>query len=211
MGILNKALTAIALTTVATFANANLLVNGDFDANVGLSGSQWSVYGSIAGWTALSGAGIEVERNTVVSAHSGNQYIELDSRNNSSMYQLITGLTAGASYELSFWYQARTNNGGNDNGINVAWGEYLPATEVLSIDDLTHADTPDWVEQTTTLVASASSMYLVFAADGISNSLGGFIDTVSLTATSVPEPASLALFSIGILGLILGRRKQHQI
>src|SRR5690606_39171394 len=152
------------------------------------------------------GPGIEVQRNTVIAAQSGNQYVELDAHYNSSMYQEIGGVTVGGAYELSFWYHARTNNDYNDNGINVYWGDYLPGDVAVSIDGLRQVNTPGWIEQTVKLVASAETMFLMFAATGYSNSLGGFVDNVSLTA--VPEPGTLALFGLGLMGLVLARRQQ---
>lgn len=206
MSMISKTLTAIAFASAATFANANLLTNGDFEANVGLSGTSWGVYQSIDGWNKFDGPGIEIQRNTVVAAQSGNQYVELDSHYNSSMYQIVSGLNVGGAYELNFWYHARTNNGYNDNGIAVYWGEYLPGDVALSIDHLKQVNTPGWIEQTVKLIASAETMYLMFAATGYSNSLGGFVDNVSLTA--VPEPGTLALFGLGLMGLVLARRQQ---
>jgi len=206
MSMISKTVTAIAFASAASFANANLLTNGDFEANVGLSGSNWGIYQSIDGWNKFDGPGIEIQRNTIIAAQSGNQYVELDSNYNSSMYQEISGLNVGGEYELSFWYHARTNNGYNDNGINVYWGEYLPGDVALSIDGLKQVNTPGWIEQTVKLVASAETMFLMFAATGYSNSLGGFIDNVSLTA--VPEPGTLALFGLGLMGLVLARRQQ---
>lgn len=206
MSMISKTVTAIAFASAASFANANLLTNGDFEANVGLSGTNWGVYQSIDGWNKFDGPGIEVQRNTVIAAQSGNQYVELDSHYNSSMYQEIGGLTVGGAYELSFWYHARTNNGYNDNGINVYWGDYLPGDVAVSIDGLRQVNTPGWIEQTVKLVASAETMFLMFAATGYSNSLGGFVDNVSLTA--VPEPGTLALFGLGLMGLVLARRQQ---
>lgn len=206
MSMISKTVTAIAFASAASFANANLLTNGDFEANVGLSGTNWGIYQSIDGWNKFDGPGIEVQRNTVIAAQSGNQYVELDSHYNSSMYQEIGGLTVGSAYELSFWYHARTNNGYNDNGINVYWGDYLPGDVAVSIDGLRQVNTPGWIEQTVKLVASAETMFLMFAATGYSNSLGGFVDNVSLTA--VPEPGTLALFGLGLMGLVLARRQQ---
>lgn len=206
MSMISKTVTAIAFASAASFANANLLTNGDFEASVGLSGTNWGVYQSIEGWNKFDGPGIEVQRNTVIAAQSGNQYVELDSHYNSSMYQEIGGLTVGGAYELSFWYHARTNNDYNDNGINVYWGDYLPGDVVVSIDGLRQVNTPGWIEQTVKLVASAETMFLMFAATGYSNSLGGFVDNVSLTA--VPEPGTLALFGLGLMGLVLARRQQ---
>jgi len=208
MKFFSKAIAALLFTGTASLANANLITNGDFEDNVGLSGNNWGVYSAINGWTALSGAGIEVERNTIVTAQSGNQYVELDSHNNSSMFQQLTGLSVGESYLLSFWYHARTNNGDNDNGIDVSWGASAPGSLQLAIANETLQSTNNqWVEKTLSLFASHSTMYLTFSAAGLNNSLGGFIDNVSLTKASVSESSGLVLFSLGLMSLIAIRRR----
>lgn len=210
MGYLKSvALTVMALTFSAV-SNANLLVNGDFEDDVGLTGSRWGVYSSINGWQTYSGPGIEIQRNTIVAAQSGNQYVELDSHTgtdtNSVMYQTIDSLSVGASYELSFWYHARTNNGAaNDNGIEVLWGDSLPGATVLDLEGYSRNSNLGWMNFSLDLVATAETMFLSFGATGLDNTLGGFIDNVSLTA--VPEPGTLALFAIGAAGLLIGRRR----
>ncbi len=201
-----KHLIVLTATTAASIANANLLVNGDFE-NPHLAPGAWSVFSSISGWTTSSGPGIEIENNTIVTAQSGQQYVELDSHANSSMAQTITGLSVGNNYDLSFWYRARTNNLQNDNGINMYWGDTSPGDLNLAIANVT-ANQGGWTEYLRTLTATDSTMYLGFAAVGLNNSLGGFIDNVQLTAARpVPEPVSLGLFSLGFLGLMAARRK----
>lgn len=211
MKFFGKTIVALLLAGVTSLANANLIVNGSFEDNVGLSGNGWGVYSGaqVNGWTPLSGAGIEIQRNTTVAAQDGNQYVELDSHNNSSMFQQLTGLTVGESYLLSFWYHARTNNGNNDNGIDVSWGTSAPGDLQLSIANETVQSTNNaWVQKNLSLFADQSTMYLTFAATGLNNSLGGFIDNVSLTkAASVPESSGLVLFGLGLLGLIAVRRR----
>lgn len=181
-------------------ANANLIVNGSFE-NPALSGNSWSVFNSIEGWTTIQGAGIEIQRNTVVDAQDGDQYVELDSHYNSWMEQTISGLTAGNEYYFSFWYQARTNNLYNDNGIDVYWNGIL----VMDISNILASDA-GWTEYTAVFTADSDVAALSFNADGTSNSLGGFIDNVSLT--SVPEPAPIALMALGIIGLVAARKRR---
>ena len=110
-------LSAVCAGMVSVGANATLLTNGDFETNT-LTGKHWGVFNVIDGWYTSLGAGIEVQRSTVVNAYSGNAYIELDSHNNSGVTQNVH-TEAGQSYLLSFYYMPRTNNGGNDNGVGI--------------------------------------------------------------------------------------------
>ncbi|WP_157976564.1 DUF642 domain-containing protein [Parahaliea mediterranea] len=217
-----KALSAAALMGLASFANANLISNGDFEqtptGTPSPSGPNWGVYQTLPGeWETYSGAGIELQTNAVVNAHSGSNYVELDSHSNgggntnSVMYQTLTDLIIGSYYDLTFWYRPRTNNGGNDNGINVLWtGDTNNFITPLSIANQVSSDYSDWVMQTASLEATDTTMYLGFAATGLENTLGGFIDTVSLVARPVPAPGSTALLGLGLVGLYIARRrKQH--
>jgi len=206
---LSSALAGLALLGSASLANASLLTNGDFEQDLGLSGSQWGIFGGLDGWGLVSGPGIEVQHNTIVGAFSGDQYVELDSTGNSAMVQMISGLTPGADYTLNFWYRPRTNNGGNDNGIDVYWDESGMSNLVLSLAGFTTGNSSGWLGQELTLTASSDSMYLGFAASGNDNSFGGFVDAVSLSR-EVPAPATTALFGLGLAALFAGRRRRQQ-
>ncbi|ARU58037.1 PEP anchor domain-containing protein [Oleiphilus messinensis] len=210
---MKKLLLACGLVSVlASQAQATLITNGDFE-NLQLSGNSWGVFSSIPGWQTTLGSGIEVQRNTIVQAQSGQQYVELDAYNNSAITQGIDTLL-GETYLLSFYYMPRTNNGNNDNGLGVFWdnfdkdySNFDPSHEVFQIEDITHLQQPSWTQFTLELTATSDFMALSFGGQGANNSLGAFIDNVELTHV-VPEPGTLALIGLGIAGIGLSMRKK---
>ncbi len=213
---------ACVLSALAGTANANLIVNGDFettDGRIGLvngkalnnlnsPGSTWDVYDAIPGWTSSypTDAGIEIQYSgTVIQAHSGNHYVELDSHpgpnSNSDMTQSVF-LNPGL-YELSYFYSPRTNNNG-DNGIEVL----LSGLGLLFTSD---GNSQGWVEQLVQFSIDVAGSYdLTFRAIGTENTLGGFLDDVSLHAV-VPEPASLIVWSlVATVGVVVCRVRSRR-
>ncbi len=199
---------SLIFTTVFinSYADASLIESWDFDneSEYGLFDNQWNVYGSILDWTG-EGSGIEIQRNTVVSAHSGNYYVELDSHKgkdtNSSMFSDIY-LNAG-NYKLSFQYHARTNKD-DDNGIRGLIDDAVIGSVSKKLSDMNSV----WEEITWSFLIPEQRTYrLMFSAYGDSNTLGGFIDSVEIHAN--PEPTTFLLLGFGLLGLAgVGRRKK---
>ncbi len=186
------------------------LVNGNsLGSLAGGSGTgSWDVFTSIPGWTTTSGAGIEVQTNPTlgsINAQEGVHYVELDSHpsaNSNSTMQQVINLAAG-KYRLDFWYSPRNTDVGS-NGIaysvaNLTSSVTGPSatTDVGVWTLITGLFTTDGVLPVT----------LSFSATGDENTLGGFIDNISITAVPIP-PAALLLFgALGGLGYIARRRK----
>ncbi len=190
------------------------LVNGNSLSDLaGRTGRRsWDVYDSLPGWRTGSGAGIEVQSNGTlgsINAHSGQHYIELDSHprgnSNSSMEQDVT-LGVG-SYELSFWYSPR-NHQTDSNGIDYSISDGLLAGSITgpgTIPQVTSVG--NWSLVTARFMVGVAGDYtLSFAATGRQNTLGGFVDTVSIAA--VPLPAAGLLLPVGFAVLVAAKRRR---
>ncbi len=194
-----------ALLAVPMFANAevqNLVINGGFEATAQANGT-WNIYQNIAGWTG-GAAGIEIRNNVAGAASEGLNFVELDTTQNSSIFQTVQ-TTAGNNYTLTFDYSPRPGVAANSNGIEVLWNNN-------SLGSFTQAGAGQhvWSSQTLNLLATGSTSTLLFRAIGTSDSLGGSLDNVRLTATSpVPEPETYAMMlaGLGLLGFAARRKK----
>ncbi|MFT3989024.1 DUF642 domain-containing protein [Aestuariivirga sp.] len=204
----------LALFAASGSAHANLISNGSFetvDSRVGnlngialdqlATGNRWDIYTSLpGGWTTVSGYhGIEVQNNTVTSAADGTKYLELESDGISSITQSFTATFTG-KYLLQFFYQPRTSTAG-DNLVHAT----IDGVTVSTSNGVASAG---WSLVSVIVTLNAGTHTLGFDAIGaIDNSVGGFIDNVSITAVPLPPPALLLMS--GIVGIgYLGRRSR---
>jgi MYXO-CTERM domain-containing protein len=208
------ALAALLAASAAYAGPITLVTNGGFEEPVIADGGV-SIVGAIPGWLAVVGE-IEIQRSAAGSPFEGAQHVELDAFVNSTMVQVIT-TTPGATYDFSFAYSPRPGVGLGDNTVEVFWDDGLLAE--IDADGIGLPDT-DWtVYSFTDLPATRSALVITFRATGVSNSLGGYIDAVSVgesgsvtpTAVPVPEPVTWTLLGLGVLGLAaLTRRRRRR-
>lgn len=203
---------------------------GNFGSNLnnltGTSTSSWDVFASIPGWTSLTGtAGIEVQSAGTIplAPQSGDYYVELDSdrgsasgATNSGMYQSVS-LSAGL-YVLEFYYSPRVSgNPGETNRIDfglatdyaTAGAQAGPFSSFVSGPSVGPPTTSvgSWTLISAMFNVSGGSYDLWFEATGADDSLGGFIDSVSLSV--VPAPLGIVLLPFGFAALhLIGRRRR---
>jgi PEP-CTERM motif len=217
---MNALRTLAATAFVATLAaaaplaaHASLIENGSFEANT-LKAGQWTVLPSLDGWQADATSGVELRNATAGTAHTGANFVELDtnrgqfgkstfdSSTNSSIWQTVD-TTAGQVYDLSWFYSARAGVAAPSSDIEVYWNDTLVAANTGSgVGKSDHV----WMQYVFQVTGTGSDK-LSFMAGGAANTVGGSLDTVSLIAV-VPEPGTYALLVAGLaaLGLASHRR-----
>lgn len=164
---------------------ANLVINGGFET------------GNFQGWTtvaALAGSNFGVSRFP----HTGSYAAEFGgvaAGDFDAIYQDLT-TTPGSSYALDFWLK----NGGNpQNDFQVYWGGSL-------IMNTLNSSLFGYTEYTYILTASKSSTQLLFQGYQLPSHY--FLDDVSVTSASVPEPSTLMLLVSTVPALLLELRRR---
>lgn len=185
----------------------NIVTNGSFEnTQVGYGG--YGDFNSIDGWNLLAGSQssvIEVQNHIVGDPFDGNQFVELNSTAVTGIYQDLS-TQIGKTYQLTFAFSPRPGTDQAHNLLNVDWGNQSVAS--LSANGAGLADTA-WKTFTYNLVATSAITRLSFDDFGsVSDSLGTYIDKVSVTA--VPEPGSIVgLLAFGAFGAISLRKRQQ--
>lgn len=198
----------LGLVGLAGAASASIVTNGSFEIGTeALSSPGWTIYGSgLPGWTTTSG-GIEVQTAGTVglTPYDGAHYVEMDGNNNYTISQNVT-LGVGR-YSMSFAYSPRMSDAAT-NDVNYGVSGLFSGTVVgpsLSAGTAVGA----WTVITTNFFVKTAGAYaLSFAGAGTDDSLGGFVDAVSIAA--VPVPAG-GLLLLGALGGIAALRRRKSV
>ena len=192
----------------------NLVVNGSFESTTLADKGYFA--GQVAGWsggdnlTFLDYPGTADDPSKYLTVYGpfpatspdGGNFVEADGDPSYSgaIYQTITGLTAGKTYEVSF-YQAAGQQAGFTGPTTEQWQVSLgDQTQLSKLYSLPQGAVGPWELQRMLFTANSSSEVLTFLAEGTPGGAPpiSFLDGVWM---GVPEPADWVLMLLGVAGL----------
>lgn len=198
---------AAALAFCAATAQANLLVNGDFEADA--PGTTMAT--GVTGWSH-TGGGSAALSSIINDAHSiSGNYLWLNDGPGPTptAYQDIT-IIPGIIYELTGQYHNRVI-GAPPVGLGIRFIDIsgAPATIETITLGITSTAPSAWSSFDFDRSFTTSALRIEFISQFASDT-DTAIDNLSFTAAAVPEPATLALVEIGALGFLgYGRQRRR--
>jgi hypothetical protein len=154
----------------------------------------------VDGWTAGTN-GIEIQRSAAGAPFSSPHLVELDTTANSSMFMNL----GPGGYQVSYFYSPRPNRLATSNRINLSIGSTL-------LDTITGngGATTRWTKRTVKFFTPTGGA-LTFAAAGTSDSFGGYLDNITVSAVPEPSTWAMLILGFGLAGHALRRGKRVAI
>ena len=205
---MKKSMSALLFVLGTSAANASLISEGFEGANVnGLH----TIVSSLTNWQTNDAFEIWTSGFLNVASNEGNQFLELNAYIASSMYQDISGVTAGESLDFSFAHRGRSGNESlNFSMVDAGVDNVFGTADDFSLFSKTYTSgTGAWSIYDNSAIASIVSkgndIRVRFTAT-TGTSVGNFLDSINVRV-SVPEPTPLAIMAFGLIGLMVSRKK----
>ena len=208
---LHPVIVGLALCLAAGAAHADLLTNGSFESPVVTPGNEDQVLtgGSTVttdGWTwnyltgVIAGSVTGGFNGAVLpSGYDGAQYAYLQSAT-SSVSQTFT-LTAASNVTITWLAAGRPDLDAGFDGNTT----YDVTAGSLSFTGTTVSGS-DFVSESLSGVLDAGTYTLTFLNDASAGDHTMYLDNVVVSASDVPEPASLSVLAFGVAALVRLRR-----
>jgi len=182
----------------------NLIQNGSFEVPEVTDSAKWEIFSnsdpnlkwtvewvgsqtSYGGRTRPDPALVEYHENIMGPAQDGDQYAELDSdwfgphdplNGEPALVKIHQDIptTPGAKYKLHYYFSPRPNTGGSENIMYVN----IDDVPVQTLGPVAGGGSIVWTEYTYEFTATNASTKVEFIGGGTDNSLGIFLDNVSV-------------------------------
>ena len=180
MKFLSKIIGALFLVVVATTANANLITNGGFET------------GDLTDWTCIGSCAAQTSY-----VHTGSYGSwSFDNSGTGSLTQTFS-TTIGGLYDFSFWMNTNTSAITNVFSYSMDGGSIIALSPSFST----------WSFVNDSFVATGLTAEIAFYFETTPGSGSLILDDIVATQ-AVPEPASIAIFGLGLLGLFLTHKRK---
>ena len=123
---------------------------------------------------------------------------------------LVFSIVAPASGTFSFNWAYTTNDSGDLDGPPFLWPFYDPASYVVNTQTQLTIDAGLQIQSGSISVSVLQGDVIGFRIDSLDNFAGNATLTITNFMAPIPEPASVALMSLGLLGVavVAARRRR---
>lgn len=212
MKLTTALLIASTLALVHSTASANLLTNPGFEDPITMDGPPF-----VGFWESFVSGSDAVAQNSTAMPRSGAQSLELAILNSASnqfagVFQDVVGLAAGQTGTWSGWHLLNGDPGGIE--IRIEWRNSGTNTEISRTPAFvpTPGSSYEAFSLSAVVPVGADSARVVYAIQsfGTARNQAVYVDDVSFTTDAVeaPAPATLGLFGLGGLMMLIRRRRR---